>query len=188
MTPTSTTTSPFECAAARRLVHAAADGEIDAAGRTQLDAHLAGCAECRAFRDEIDELAAALAGLDDPALPDEDLAAVFARTVDAPAASARTAIRRRRAAPAWAAAGLAAAALVLALLAPHALRSPAEAPPSEEELARAAQEIRYVFGLTDQALQASGRAAIGEAVGRGVRPALRRVPVLDSPLTGGVTP
>jgi hypothetical protein len=45
-----------------------------------------------------------------------------------------------------------------------------------------------VFQLTDRAVSASGRAALDEAVGRGFRPALRRVPVLDSPITGGITP
>ena len=180
-----TTSFQFECAAARRLVHALADGELDAAGRSQLEAHLGACAECRAFRDEIGELRAALAGLDDPELPAEDLAAMFARTIGAASTAAP---RRRRRAPAWAAAGLAAAALGIALLAPVARRAPADAPPTEAELARAASDIRYVFRLTDRAVHESGRTAVGEAVTRGVRPALRRVPLFDSPLTGGVTP
>ncbi|MEN6525002.1 MAG: zf-HC2 domain-containing protein, partial [Candidatus Polarisedimenticolia bacterium] len=70
------------CGAARGLLHALWDGEIGDADRRALDAHLARCAECRAFAERGGALRAGLAALPDPALPDDALDAVFAATVD----------------------------------------------------------------------------------------------------------
>lgn len=51
------------CAAARDAWHAALDGELTPADQERLDAHLAACAACRAYTDELGAIAGALAEL-----------------------------------------------------------------------------------------------------------------------------
>ncbi|HVL91598.1 MAG TPA: zf-HC2 domain-containing protein [Actinomycetota bacterium] len=55
---------------ARTLASARADGELEAAGIAELEAHLAGCDECRAFTHAIPRLGALARALPEPALRD----------------------------------------------------------------------------------------------------------------------
>ena len=122
------------CAEASR-VHALVDGELDAASRSGLERHLAGCTECRALEADLAALRAALrAGLTRHVAGPE-LRALLARSLDGsePAAPGRATARARawlRGASFWAGAGsgaavaagvVAALALLIGQRAPGAL-------------------------------------------------------------------
>lgn len=175
------------CDAARALLHALWDGEIGGADRRALDEHLARCAECRALAERGGALLAGLAALPDPALPDDALAAVFAATVDRrrseetrdAAARERRGMRapaRRRVRPRIAIAiACCAATLVVALVAADGRRAA-----ERERIRRAEADANIVFAIARGALARSGAAALDDAVGRGIAPALRAAPILNS--------
>lgn len=153
-------TARLDCAAARASIHAALDVPgmgLDARTR----AHVAGCAACRELADGLAELTAALAGVAPLAFPEDDLAAVWRRTIDA-APAARPAVRRRSALVLRAAAFLAFAALG-AWAVVTATREPE---PGPAELARAASDLETVLRLAGRALDRGREVAVDDAVRR----------------------
>lgn len=172
---------PFACASARRQVHERLDGTLrDAAS---LDAHVAVCASCREAAEDLAALVGGLGELPGMTLPDADVECVWARTVAAPAHDVRHRNLRWRVAVA-AAAVLVGAAMLVPLLRDDVLGRRGAATMSDAEIARAAAEVQLVFKITDRAIQRSNRTAVDRAIGTGVAPALRRIPLLDEGFTG----
>src|SRR3954454_12993371 len=58
------TIPPSDCLMAREAASARADGELSSLDGARLDAHLRGCADCRAFAGSLAGLAALLGGAD----------------------------------------------------------------------------------------------------------------------------
>jgi anti-sigma factor RsiW len=146
------------------------DGPLDPAREADLSAHLARCAACREHEAGLLLVRRALRALPEAPLPDEDLAQVWARTVDGPP------VRLERPAR-WAA--LTAAALVagLAIVLIQVGTGPVEPPPSQAEIAQAAQDARLALGLAARAMQRSEHAAVNQVLAGEVQPALSRIPI-----------
>lgn len=163
---------PPACATARRRLSEALDGALGELDRAELEDHLSSCGPCRSAGEGLSRLRGALSALPRLALPGEDLEAVWARTVQA----------GRCAAPWWHgwrfAAGAAAAALAGVLAFAHRPAPPAQAELSAAELAKAQADLRLVAQLATRAVREAERGALGAALDRGVRPALRQAPVL----------
>lgn len=155
------------CARARAGLQARLDADpaqrVDAAG---LEAHLAGCADCRAFARELQEVQDALRAAPLLRFPDEALEAVWDRTV-----RARQVTGLRRGVAVWS--SLAAAGVLGALLlaVPHG--TPAPQGPSDEEVRRAAAQVEFVLRLTDHEIRHQGTRALREVLDGEVAPALR---------------
>ena len=158
------------CSEAREAVHVSLDAELmDAALKRRLEAHLAGCTECRAFVAEMRVVQEGLRSLPELQLPDEALEEVWNRTTRA---------RRVRGFPRrWNLAAAAAAVLVVVLAGLWLRNGSAPPGPTDAELERAAAQARLVLGLTSRALQRSERAVLHDVLTDEVSPALRRVPI-----------
>lgn len=155
----------------RRLAEYAAD-ELDAAERTGVERHLAGCAACRDELSRERVLRETLAGMPLIPCPDRVSDAVLAR-VDLDDASDRTVVRgvrfdgRRRAV-----AGLVAAAAVLALLVFGPARRTgvpvpsADAAWSETEIVTARADARYGLALAASIIEKSELKTMDEVFGR----------------------
>lgn len=168
----------LDCARAVRYVHRQLDGDaLDPDSAGWLSQHLKKCSDCRQAQEELKQIQQALRELKVTPFPEDAIDDVWDRTT-------RTHSRR-----AWTDRRALAAAAVLALAffgvwqvgdraVPEAEVAVADAGPSEAELARAAVEARYVLNLTATALRRSERAAIGEVMGKRVKPALERIPML----------
>ena len=157
------------CARARRTMAELVDGALAPLPAAILGQHVLTCAACRAERDDLLRLRAALEAAPPLRFPDEALDEVLARTVGAGARRRLGAGGARRLA---AAASIAMAALGAGWV---ALR-PAPGP-SPAEIDRAAADVRLVFGLTAHAL-ARSEAAAERALDRSVTPVIARAPVL----------
>jgi hypothetical protein len=59
----------MSCQDFEQAIHELADGTLDEAGRRRLDAHLATCAACRAFTDDVRAIRRAAGALETPAPP-----------------------------------------------------------------------------------------------------------------------
>jgi len=156
----------FDCASARRAVHARLDAEpLDDRQRQRLERHLAGCDACRRLADELRAIQGGLRSLPEMQLPDEILERVWNRTT------------RRSGGRSWFYAA-AAAALLLAVLGGMWIERGGGAEPrmSDAELRRAAVEARLVLGLTSRALRRGGRTA-DRVLTDEISPALRKVPI-----------
>jgi predicted anti-sigma-YlaC factor YlaD len=173
------------CDEARLSIQNGLDGPIDAAERASLDLHLAECAECRAYRDGLQGVQAALRALPELTLPDDALEAVWDRTTRAEAPS-----RVRVWVYGWR--GLAAAAVLTGVLIglwawvgndpivnggtlAETQVTPGEL--TEEEIELAAEQVRLVLGLTGSALRRAEHAAVDQVLGGEVAPALKRLPI-----------
>jgi len=166
----------LDCARAMALVHRRLDGDtLDGRSVAWRDAHVSCCGECRDASVALAEIQRSLRALPAVPLPDEVLQRVWARTVRA---------HGSRGWLGWRA--TAAAAVVTAVLGglwyagrtelPSAVAT-RERGPTDAELARAAEEARFVLHLTSAALRRTERAAIGEVLGRRVAPALSKIPI-----------
>jgi anti-sigma factor RsiW len=156
------------CARARQALQAQLDEDPrEPVATGEVERHLQGCPECRALARELAEVQAALRGSPLLHFPDEALEQVWARTVRAPKG-----LRVRRAAAVWS--GLAAAALLGALLLtlPRSARVPHR--PSQEEVLRAAADVQFVLRLTDHEIRHQGARALSEVLNEEVAPALRQ--------------
>jgi anti-sigma factor RsiW len=169
------------CKRAREWIQERVDGNLSAASRRILDDHLDGCADCREYSEEIARVHDALNRLPSPRLPADALERVWARTVDAGETS-----RSRWSLPFGLRPALAAAAAVIVLVAVGWFGLVREMPPAgpDPEVARAAEEARYVLELTAKALRRSERAAMQGVLAGQVTPALERI-VIDLPATPG---
>jgi predicted anti-sigma-YlaC factor YlaD len=158
------------CEDIRELLHRRLDGELAADLATDLDGHLADCADCRAAAAGLAAVAAGLAALPEHPFPETAFEAVLDRT----RRSRRSRFRSGLAAswPAWAGA---AAVLVLALL----MLRPAPAPgtPTSLEVARASREARMVLTLASRAVRRAEQVAGRRVLAGEVAPALRRLPI-----------
>lgn len=171
-------TRDLDCARAVRYVHRCLDGDVLASDSADwLARHLEGCTDCRQAEAELRQVQQALRGLEVTPFPQDALEAVWNQTTRA---------GNRRAWTDWRAIA-AAAVLALALLGiwqltdrvmPVSQVVVAEPGPTDEELARAVAEARFVLNLTATALRRSERAAIEEVMGKRVTPALKRIPLL----------
>jgi anti-sigma factor RsiW len=158
------------CAEAMDRIHRILDGDLmDAMLRQELEDHIAACADCRMAQDELGAIHSALGALPELELPDSALEEVARRT-SRPLRSART---RPRRAPWWAAA--AAAVLAVALYVTWDPGDPASY--TDEEVARAAEQMRGVLGLTARTLHEAKQAAFDEVLAGEVSPALQRAPI-----------
>jgi anti-sigma factor RsiW len=166
------------CTRAMGFIHERLDGDaLDARDAEWLDRHLDTCAECRRALSELEQIQQALRGLDVSPFPEDALDEVWDRT---------TRSTRR---PPWADWRLvaAAAALVLAVVGvwyvgfgpvPETEVAASQTTLSDEELARAEAQARYVLNLTATALRRSERVALEEVMGKTVSPALKKIPLL----------
>lgn len=161
----------FTCALCRHRLEERLDGTLGERERSELDAHLAGCAECRAHAERLSSLVGALGELPELELPDADLEVVWRRTVDSPPRQ-----RARR----WPVAlSAAAAVLVVGLFVGLFLLErpdPAEEP-APAELAQAKADLELVTQLTQHALRVTQRGAVDAAFDQAVNPALQKVPL-----------
>lgn len=159
------------CRVALQAIHRRLDGEPPAeADERRLDEHLAGCADCRAARAELQAIQDGLRELPPLRMPDDALRAVLDRTVRS---DRRSALRR------W---GLdwrlaAAAVITVGVIGVWYALYPPPSGPSQAELQRAAVEARAVLNLTARALRTAERAATRDVLAGEVSPALRRVPI-----------
>jgi hypothetical protein len=178
------------------------DGALDAQRARELRTHLDSCGACRQHARDLRDLRGALRALPRLTMPEEDLEAVWGRTVDA---AARGPASRRRVA--WPAGLAAAAALLLAALAlPLLLEAPAPGrSAAERDMLRAASELKVALGIAGRsldrargaalreamagevgrALEDAGEKAAGRALAGEVAPSLDRVPLLSpTPFAG----
>lgn len=179
--------STTDCARALERIHRRLDGEaLEPAEARGLEAHLAVCSDCREAAQELEQLQAALRALPSPPFPDAALERVWRRTSRRPLA-----VRPRLGGWLldWRAAAVATAAAGLALLlwwpgvgpdersAPPDAARGASSAPTEQELARAAEEVRLVLGMTARALRRTERTAVDEVLAGKVSTALRRTSI-----------
>ena len=171
-------TLALNCARATRYIHQRLDGDApDSASADWLARHLEGCSDCRQAEVELQQIQQALRGLAGEPFPQDALDEVWSQT---------TRSENRRAWIDWRAIA-AAAVLALALLGiwqvsdrfmPGNEVAVADAAPTNEDLARAAAEARFVLDLTATALRRSEKAAVEEILGKRVSPALQKIPML----------
>jgi predicted anti-sigma-YlaC factor YlaD len=153
------------CARARAALQARLDEDPDAPVESaEIEAHLSGCADCRALARELAEVQDGLRSAPLLAFPDEALESVWDRTVRARP--------WRRAVAVWG--GLAAAGILGALLlaTPRGARVPQG--PSQQEVLQAAADVRFVLRLTDQQIRSQGTRVLHEVLDDEVAPALRQ--------------
>jgi predicted anti-sigma-YlaC factor YlaD len=163
----------LDCARARTFLQAALDEDpSDPVAPGAVDSHLAACTDCRALARELAQVQAALRAAPLLRFPDDALEEVWDRTVRAPRVP-----RVRRAAAVWG--GLAAAAVLGALLlaVPRAPRTPPG--PSQQEVLRAAADVQFVLRLTDHEIRHQGSRALSEVLNDEVAPALRKADRLN---------
>ena len=168
----------LDCARASRYIHRRLDGDVlDTESADWVTLHLKGCADCRQAELELRQIQRALRDLAEAPFPEDGIDEVWNRT---------TRSERGRAWLDWRAIA-AAAVLALAILGiwqvgdrsvPVTEFAVAEPAPSDEELARATAEARFVLNLTATALRRSEQVAIEEVMGKRVSPALRKIPLL----------
>lgn len=175
-----------ECLGFRELIDARLDAPLGLADAQSLEAHLGVCRECAHYRDEVRELRAALVALPTLEFPEHELAVVWTRTVASDARMGRPRARRAQNLRYFAACAAAALLTVVALtiVVTH------DGDVSDDELARAENELRLVMGHADRALSLAERAALGMAVGRGVRDPVEktRIATTRDVLVGIVSP
>lgn len=167
---------PVECAAARAIGHALFDGDaVGAVRRAELDAHLAGCAGCRDWYDDLARLRRGLRELPQAPFPDDALAELLASTSRSRPGGSGFDWR-----PLAAAAAVTFALLGLFGLAGWMDRGErqvaGQVDPSDAEVELAAAQARLVFKLTAEVLDKAEHTAVREIVEE-VSPALRRVPL-----------
>ncbi|HKQ59719.1 MAG TPA: hypothetical protein VJS92_00460 [Candidatus Polarisedimenticolaceae bacterium] len=160
------------CALTREAFQRRLDGDVltDELERG-LDEHREACAACREFEAELRAMQRSLRSLPLPAMPDELLAAVWARTSRAPRRFwqwADWSLQWRAAAAAVALAGL----LLFVWIG-----TPRPAPPSAREIREGAEQARRVFALTARALRRTEDAAVQKVLVDRVSPSLSRVPI-----------
>jgi hypothetical protein len=147
--------------------------------------HLATCADCRELAADLAALSDGLRQLPPLQLPGDALQAIFGRTVDAPrtrprvcATAAARFVRPRRLAATAAATILAALLLVAVNSRPGLFRGSPGERYTPAEIARAGRGVRLALGITETAIRRSQSVAMNQALGRGVTPALARLPFL----------
>lgn len=158
------------CEAYRLDVGAILDGEALDMERAEVESHLAECEACREFCADLVALRHGLLAATRYPLPDEVLASVFARTIDAagPVRSRRWIRRIRIGVPAMA------ALIGLAVVVPRFLGGGPEKVP-RIELERATAQTLFVLGLASDAVQRAESLAVYEVFDDRVSPALKRV-------------
>ncbi len=156
----------FTCALCRRRLQERLDGTLGERERSELEAHLTGCAECRTDAEGLSSLVSALGELPELEFPDAELEAVWSRTISPP----------RHRAPRWPVAVSAAAALLVAGLFAFERRD-TEGEPTPTELAQAKADLELVTQLTQHALRVTQRGAVDAALHQAVNPALQQVPL-----------
>ncbi|MBP7146580.1 MAG: zf-HC2 domain-containing protein [Acidobacteria bacterium] len=161
--------SARDCARARRTMAALVDGPLAPSRAAELARHVLACGSCRAEREDLLRVRAALEAAPPLRFPDDALREVLARTAGDRTRRGPATARTRRFA---AAASVALAALGAGWV---ALR-PAPGP-SPAEIDRAAADVRLALGLTAHAL-ARGEAAAERAIEQSVTPVFARAPVL----------
>ena len=170
----STNTTEFGCPEAREAIQLALDSDMMEAGERQLlEAHLAGCADCREHESEMRTIQHALRSLSSPELPDAALQEVWDRTTRADETTTR-----RAWGPGWRnLAAIAAGVLLVAVVGILQWDGRVPGEPTDEELRRAAGEARVVLGLTSRALRKTEQAAFRDVLADEVSGALQRVPI-----------
>lgn len=157
------------CDRYREWNHARLDGDLDAEGARALDAHLEVCASCRDEAASFDGVAAGLRRLRPEPMPDAVLETVLERTARANRARVVPFPSRRAA---WI--GLAAAALVAAILVPSWLGRPDR--PSADEVARARRDAQFALAIVAKTIRRAETAG-DRVLTDEVSPALRRIPI-----------
>jgi anti-sigma factor RsiW len=156
------------CEDIRLHIHELLDDREAEALPEPVTSHLATCAACREFKEDLESLSRALRALPRAPLPDATLDAVWRDTIRArPGASTTRPGFWRLAAAASFVAALSTATLYLVF-------TPAPPPgPSAVELARASAQAEMVFGYTARALAATRTATTHQVLARKVSPAVR---------------
>lgn len=175
----------MRCEEARERIHLVLDGDLmEASLLQQLEAHLADCAECRTAEAELKAARSALRALPQPALPADALEEVWRRTsrTRPQRASARSPFPWRALAAAASLAIVLFTAWMLSGTTPTRVAGPVVPPsppiiePTEEEIARAAEQTRMVFRLTASAMRKAKEKAFKDVLADDVSPALQRLP------------
>lgn len=159
-----------ECDAYRLAIAAEFDGEPAELPEADVKAHIAECRACDEYRADLLMLRDDFVGLPELSMPDDALAAVFARTVDAPAPA-----RVHRWGRAIRIATFAsAAAVVLALGLPQRFAAQTQ-PASAAEVERATAQTLFVLGLASDAIERAERVTVEDVLDGRITPALRHV-------------
>ena len=175
-----------ECAATRQALHELFD---EAGPGGAAPEHLDRCSACRDWARDHGEVRRALRELEQPGFPDDALREVWARTVDRPR------VGWTRSAWTWAAAAAVLAAVIgLGLWGtsdttpnvPPTGTDPVAERPTEEEIRKAAEDVRMVLALASRAVRRSERAAVERVLAGEVAPALDRI-MVDWPAAGSKT-
>ncbi len=182
--PRESRSTPLSCARAQVLLEMALDQELDPRREAQFRTHLAGCAACREEFESAQRVQGVLRQLGTTICPETVAVAVRARieAEDSRREGWMTALRRKWEAawrPTLGVVGVAATALVIALLA----RPPARPAGEAAAVAQAEEEVRwalaYVAEVTrrasDEALDRTLGDIVGNVIGRQVV-----VPVTDA--------
>jgi predicted anti-sigma-YlaC factor YlaD len=160
----------LDCERARRTLEERLDERVDSERARHLRDHLERCPRCREHEEGLLLVRRALGALPVVPFPDEALAAVWRRTIEAEAHPSRASRLDWRSAVA---AALVAAAALFSLQ----LGGGRRGGPTDAEIARAARETRLVFALTARAMRRSERAAVDQVLAKEVSPAVRRIPL-----------
>jgi predicted anti-sigma-YlaC factor YlaD len=156
------------CDEIRETIHEAADDGRASAMPEPVRAHLATCAACREFANDLEALSLALRTLPLVPLPKDALDTVWQKTVRGPRGASTPAAGFWR---------LAAAAVLVTAFSTATLYfvfTPVRSPePSSVEVARATAQAEMVFGYTARALAATRSAAADRVLASKVAPAVR---------------
>jgi predicted anti-sigma-YlaC factor YlaD len=167
-----------ECAEARAAIQDLLDGPLAGRRRQALDEHLARCSACREVQSGLRNVRLALRSLPEIPLPEDALAEVWARTIDAPrptGAAARPV--------GWKTVAALAASLLLAVVllwsgrVPGARQAPSPDDMTQAEIEQIQRETRQALRVTAAAVHLSREVALDRVLEREISPAIRRIPV-----------
>lgn len=172
------------CARVLEMIEGRLSGSLPVGLDAAVDAHLAGCAACRAELELASSIRGELAALPSFDAPPQMIDALRRRVREAPSSSARLAAGNARRGLklrfTLAAAAAASAVVAAAVLLPH--RAPQPPPVSSVDVARATAEARFAFALVAHATAVTRHELRQEAlrarlVGAVTRSLVRSLPV-----------
>ena len=160
------------CDIARRALQEALDSGDSSTTVSGVEDHLVECEACREFGHDLRLLREAVQTMPPIPLPDEVVARVWSRTIDAPSVSAGRYPELRRLCRRWSMAGAAAAALALAVGVMNL--APDRAGPTQAEVDRATDQTMYVLTLASATLRQVGHTTVTDVLEGRIGSALRR--------------
>lgn len=178
------------CERIREQIQERLDAPLQDASSPSIDDHLQTCVACRDFQRELESIRDSLRDIPQLSLPEGDLEAVWAQTVNAPVRKT-TEPRTSPRAFSWLALAAAVLFAVVSLqLVPEAVAptpppTTAQVAPDAAEVELAAQQLRWALGRTGEALRKTRRAATSDLAG--VDQTLNQLPIRIPLMRDGLT-